>query len=111
MQSAGQAVELICGGHESAGGAAHLPLLHHMHGLYASDVSLHSPVRLESEYRIGYSFHRPMVLLDDVVEKFALRQFNIYTGICIDAANGNRVGLICVDGDLRRQTILVDRAP
>ena len=81
-----------------------------MHGLDAGNQSLRTPERFEPQHRTGNSLHRPMVLLNDVVEVFRLAQFNINAGIVIDTANGSSVGTAFVYGDLFRQAMQIDGA-
>jgi hypothetical protein len=78
--------------------AVHLPLLQHVHGLDTGNQFLCAPERLEPQHAVGDPFHRPLVLLNDVVEVFGLAQSNIQAGVIIDAANGSGVGATFVDG-------------
>jgi hypothetical protein len=47
-----------------------LPLLQHMHCLDAGNQSLCTPERFEAQHWTGDSLHRPVILLDEVVEIF-----------------------------------------
>ena len=50
-----------------------------------------------------------MVLLDNVVEVFALTHQDIDAGVSLDALNGCCVGATLVDGDLLWHVVQVDR--
>ena len=93
-------VELAGYRHGFAVGAVHLPLADHVHGFDSGDDDSCTPKRLESEYRPGDSFDGSMVLLDDVVEVFALTHQDIDAGVSLDAINGCCVGATLVDSDL-----------
>ena len=49
-----------------------------------------------------------MVLLDDVVQIFALSKFDVQAGVVVDTFDSRCVGTALVDGDLLRQTVQVD---
>jgi hypothetical protein len=58
-------------------GAAQLPLLDHVHGLDSGDQLHCAPERFEPQHWICDSLHSSVVLLDDIVEVFALASFDI----------------------------------
>ena len=51
-----------------------------------------------------------MILLDDIVQVFALAQQDIDACVSLDTFNGRRVGTTLIDGDLLRQVMQVDGA-
>ena len=76
-KSESQAVELLGCGHGSTAGAVQLPLLDHVHGINSGDQFVRAPKRLEAHHRICDSLHRPVVLLDKVVEILGLAKFDV----------------------------------
>ena len=79
-----------------------------MHGLDACNKDASTPERLEPEHRLGNSFDAPLVLLDDVVQIFALAHQDIDTGTNLDTLIGRRIGAALVDGDLLGHAVQVD---
>lgn len=64
----------------------------------------------ETQHWSGDPFDRAMVLLDDVVEVFALVQQDINAGVRFHPFNGRSVRAALVDGDLLRHVVPVDRS-
>lgn len=80
-----------------------------MHGFDPGDDNSRASKRLEPQHRSGYPFDRPVVLLDDVIEVFALAHQDINAGVRFHAFNGRSVRAALVDGDLLRHVVQVDR--
>ena len=66
-RSNSEAVELLRCGHGLTGGAVHLPLADHVHGLDSRGDDSSALKGFESEYRSGDSLDGPVVLFNDVV--------------------------------------------
>lgn len=103
-----QGVKLISCGHNLASWADKLPLANHVHHLDACNDDARAPKCFEAQHRARAPFDAPVVLLDDVVQIFALTQLDIGAGISFDAFNSCRVGAAFVDSDLLREVIQVD---
>ena len=80
----------------------------HVHGLDAREEDSSAPKRLESEHKVCDFLDCPVILLNRIVEIFALTQFNSNAGIFIEAANGSCVGATFIDSDFLRQTMQID---
>ena len=87
-----------------------LPLLDHVHGLYCRNQFLGAPERFESQHCSRDLFHRPVVLLDDVVEAFRLPQSDIKAAVLIDAMDSSGVGTTFFDDVLLGQAMQIDGA-
>jgi hypothetical protein len=59
-----------------------------VHGLNASDEDSSTSEGLEPEHRSGDPFDCPVVLLNDVIQVFALAQQDTNAGISLDTFNG-----------------------
>ena len=82
------------------GGAVHLPLLDHVHGLDAGNNNAGTPKRLELQYRSSDCLDCSVILLDDVVQVFVFAHQDINAGVGFHAFNGRSIGATLVDGDL-----------
>ena len=81
------------------GGAVHLPLADHVHGLDTCDQDSGAPKRLEPERRSSDSFDGPVILLHDIVQVFVLAHNEVDTDVSLDTFDGQRVDAVPADGN------------
>ena len=80
-----------------------------MHSFYARNRTPRRPEGLEAEHGTRQPFHRPMVLLDNIIEVFTVPNDN--GGLVHLVIVPNRCGIrtTLIDGDLLRQSLGVKR--
>jgi hypothetical protein len=87
----------------------HLPFRDHMHYLNAGQKDPGTAKSLEPQHGPRASLDRPMVLLDHVVEIFALADLDGCFAISIDRFEPGEIGTAFVDGHCFGHAILGDR--
>src|ERR1017187_4924680 len=103
-----QGVELLSGGRGLPIRAIELPLADHVHGLDSRHDAGCGPKRFEAHHGPHDPLDRSVVLLDDVVQILDSPQFDVGTGVGLNALDGGRVGAALVDGDLLRHAVQID---
>ena len=103
-----QSIELLCWRLRYGSGGCQLSLANGVHDLNAGERTPGRPKRCESQHRPHLAFHRPMVLLHDMVEILALPDSDAGLVGPVVPLNRRGVAATLVDGDLLRDQLVTD---
>jgi hypothetical protein len=88
-----------------------LAFLYHVYEFNALQSDADRTKRFEAEHRSNNAFDGPVVLLDEIVQVFALTNLDLVTSFLLECLDSRGIGAALIDRDLVRKTMLPNRFP